>query len=61
MTASPPPSVSPLVQALRDVRETLERARRKGGDVREVEVAIERINHALAGQEQGGREGRFSD
>jgi len=44
MTASPPPSVPPLVQVPRDVRETLELARR--GDVREVERAIERINRA---------------
>lgn len=47
MTASPPPPVAPLVQALRDVREILYRAVRKGGDVREVEAAIERINRAL--------------
>lgn len=46
MTASPPPPVPPLVQALRDVRETLYRARRKS-DWREVEAAIERINSAL--------------
>lgn len=37
----------PLVQALRDVREILYRARRKDGDVRELETAIERINRAL--------------
>lgn len=46
MTASPPPSVPPLVKALRDVREILERARRTG-DRREIEAAIERINAAL--------------
>ena len=46
MTASPPPPVPPLMRALRDVRETLERARRKQ-DLRKVEVAIERINRAL--------------
>ncbi len=47
MTASPPPSVPPLVRALLDVREILERARRTG-DRREIETAIERINAALA-------------
>lgn len=47
MTASPPPPVPPLVQALRDVREILYRARRKGGDEREIETAIERINYSL--------------
>ncbi len=46
MTASPPPSVPPLVRALLDVREILERARRTG-DRREIETAIERINSAL--------------
>ena len=46
MTASPPPPVPPLVQALRDVREMLYRAVRKG-DMREIEAAIERINYAL--------------
>jgi hypothetical protein len=46
MTASPPPSVSPLIRALNDVREILERARRTG-DRREIEAAIERINSAL--------------
>jgi hypothetical protein len=46
MTASPPPLVPPLVSALRDVREILERARHSG-DVRDVEQAIERINRAL--------------
>ncbi len=46
MTASPPTPVSPLVRALSDVREILERARRTG-DQREIEVAIERINAAL--------------
>ncbi len=46
MTASPPPSVPPLVRALTDVREILERARRTG-DRREIEAAIERINAAL--------------
>lgn len=52
MTASPPPPVPPLVQALRDVREILYRARRKGGDVCEIETAIERINYALGRQDQ---------
>lgn len=51
MTASPPPPILPLVQALRDVREFLYRAVRKG-DMREVETAIERINRALDRQEQ---------
>jgi len=46
MTASPPPPVPPLVRALTDVREILERARRTG-DRREIEAAIERINSAL--------------
>ncbi len=46
MTASPPPSLSPLVRALLDVREMLERARRTG-DQRENEAAVERINAAL--------------
>jgi len=46
MTASPPPPVSPLLHALIDVREILERARRTG-DRREIETAIERINAAL--------------
>ena len=39
MTASPPPSVPPLVRALLDVREILERARRTG-DQREIETAL---------------------
>ncbi len=46
MTASPPPPVPPLVRALLEVREILERARRTG-DRREIEAAIERINVAL--------------
>ncbi len=46
MTASPPAPVSPLLRALIDVREILERARRTG-DRREIETAIERINAAL--------------
>jgi len=46
MTASPPPPVPPLVRALMDVREILERARRTGNR-REIEAAIERINAAL--------------
>jgi hypothetical protein len=46
MTDSQPPSVPPLVQALRDVRELLEHARRTGGRC-EIEMAIERINAAL--------------
>ena len=46
MTASPPPPVPPLVRALMDVREILERARRTG-DRREIEAANERINAAL--------------
>lgn len=46
MTDLPPPPVAPLVQALRDVGEMLERARRTG-DRREIETAIERINQAL--------------
>ncbi len=46
MTASPPAPVSPLLRALLDVREILERARRTG-DRREIEAAIERINTAL--------------
>jgi len=45
MTASKPKHIPPLEQALRDVREILERARR--GDPREIERAIERINRAL--------------
>jgi hypothetical protein len=50
MTASPPKPVLPLVRALIDVREILERARRTGG-AREIEAAIERINTALDDQE----------
>jgi len=46
MTASPHSPVPPLVRALIDVREILERARRNG-DRREIEAAIERINAAL--------------
>ena len=46
MTASPPPTDPPLVRALREVREILERARRTG-DRREIETAIERINFEL--------------
>ena len=46
MTASPPPSVPPLVRALLDVRDVLEHARRTG-DRREIETAVERINAAL--------------
>ncbi len=46
MTASPPAPVSPLLRALLDVREILERAR-LSGDRREIEAAIERINAAL--------------
>ncbi len=46
MTASQPAPVSPLLRALLDVREILERARRTG-DRREIEAAIERINAAL--------------
>ena len=46
MTASPPAPVSPLLRALLDVREILERARRTG-DRREIEAAIERINATL--------------
>ncbi len=46
MTASPPAPVSPLLRALLDVREILERARRTG-DRREIEAAIERINAEL--------------
>ena len=46
MTASPPAPISPLLRALLDVREILERARRTG-DRREIEAAIERINAAL--------------
>ena len=42
MTASPPPPVSPLVRALLDVREILERARRTG-DQREIETAVEAV------------------
>lgn len=52
MTASPRPPIPPLVRALRDVREILYRAVRKGGDVREVEAAIERINVALDRQDK---------
>ncbi len=51
MIASPRAPVSPLLRALMDVREILERARRTGarrtGDRREIEAAIERINAAL--------------
>ena len=46
MTASPPPPVPPLVRALTDVREILERARRSNNR-REIEAAIEPINAAL--------------
>ena len=46
MTASPPRPVPPLVRALMDVREILERAHRTG-DRREIEAAIERIKPAL--------------
>ncbi len=46
MNASPPAPVPPLVRALQDVREVLERARRTG-DRREIEAAIERINAAF--------------
>ncbi len=46
MTASPPAPVSPLLRALLDVREILERARRTG-DRREIEATVERINAAL--------------
>ena len=46
MTASPPAPVPPLVRALQDVREVLERARRTG-DRREIDAAIERINAAF--------------
>ncbi len=46
MTASPPPPAPPLVRALMDVREILERAR-QSGNRREIEAAIERINAAL--------------
>jgi hypothetical protein len=46
MTATPPPPVPPLIRALLDVREILERARRTG-DRRDIEAAIERINAAL--------------
>jgi hypothetical protein len=46
MTASAPPPDPPLVRALKEVREILERARRTG-DRREIEAAIERINRAL--------------
>ena len=46
MTASPPAPLSPLLRALLDVREILERARRTG-DRREIEAAIERINAEL--------------
>ncbi len=42
MTASPPAPVSPLLRALLDVREILERARHTG-DRLEIEAAIERI------------------
>ena len=43
MTASPPLPDQPVIRALKEVREILERARRTR-DVREIEVAIERIN-----------------
>ncbi len=46
MTASPPPPVPPLVRALMDVREILERAR-PTDDRCEIEAANERINAAL--------------
>jgi len=46
VTASPPPADPPLVRALKEVREILERARRTG-DRREIEAAIERINFEL--------------
>ena len=55
MTASPPPPVPPLVRALLDVREILERARRSG-DRREIEAAIERIN---AARTTGGGRGKL--
>ena len=47
MTASPPPPVPPLVRALTEVREILERARRTG-DRREIEAAPQ-CNRAAAG------------
>ncbi len=40
------PTLFPLLRALLDVREILERARRTG-DRREIEAAIERINAEL--------------
>jgi hypothetical protein len=46
MTASRPPPVPPLLKALREVREILNRAVRKS-NWREVEAAIKRINAAL--------------
>jgi hypothetical protein len=46
MAALLPPPVPPLVRALREVREILERARR-AGDRLEIEAAIERINAVL--------------
>ena len=46
MTASPPLPDPPVIRALKEVCEILERARRTR-DVREIEVAIERINTAL--------------
>jgi len=46
MAASPPDPITPLIRALLDVREILERARRTG-DGREIEAAIERINATL--------------
>ena len=46
MTATPPDPDPPLVRALKEVREMLERARRSE-DVRDVEAALERINLVL--------------
>jgi len=46
MTASPPPPVSREIQALRDVRDMLERARSNPAGL-DIERAIERINLAL--------------
>ena len=47
MTASPPRPVPPLVRALLDVREILERARRTG-DQREIETAVEAVAERTA-------------
>ena len=52
--AEDPPPVPPLVRALMDVREILERARRTG-DRREIELAIERISPLVSASRTASR------